>query len=42
MRTRSRLTMALTLGVLTLLGPLAYGQTGAVSSPPRPGFPLEV
>jgi hypothetical protein len=34
MRTRSRLTMVLTLGVLTLMGPLAYGQTGAVSSPP--------
>lgn len=34
MRTRSRLTMVLTIGVLMLICPLAYGQTGAVSAPP--------
>jgi hypothetical protein len=34
MRTRSRLTMVMMICVLTLMGPLAYGQTDAVSSPP--------
>ena len=34
MRTHSRLTMVMTTYVLILIGPLAYGQTGAVSAPP--------
>jgi hypothetical protein len=33
MQIRSRLTMVLMLGVLTLMGPVAYGQTDPVSAP---------
>jgi hypothetical protein len=33
MRTRSRLPMVIMIGVLTLIGPLADGPTGALSAP---------
>ena len=42
MRTRSRLTMVMMIGVLTLIGPLAYGQTGAVSASPFLNSPWKV
>ena len=34
MCTHSRLTIAMTIGILILICPLTYGQTGTVSAPP--------